>query len=245
MKRLNTKLTAVRATGLVVVACLLEAVVLYGVLSLILPQRTTLPEAMRTVPVPGVSVADSLDTGEALVPADALVAQSSPEQSRVTPLELVVTVKASVTDESGAQVTLSAVAKPCGQAKAQIAGSQQLSIQNNKTSLNLGMSKTVCIQAIPSAEGQPFLLADNKERWTAREAYELPELDTMTQSLDYVDISGRARRLTLSAIGYCESAGEGCSATISLSERGSSESPTSQIYSTAGVVPLWLSDGLD
>ena len=226
------------------VACLIEAVVLYGVLTLILPQRTTPPKVMRTVPALVVSLADSLDIGEALVPADALVAQSSP-QSRVTPLELVVTVKASVTDESGARVTLSAVAKPCGQTNAQPAGSQQLSIQNNKTSLNLGMSKTVCIQAMPSADGQPFVLAESKGRWTAREVDEIPELDTMIQSLDYEDVRGRARRLTLSAIGYCESAGEGCSATISLSERGSSEKPTSQIYTTAGVVPLWLSDGLD
>lgn len=168
----------------------------------------------------------SLVDGESLVPvyeAPPLLEVPLPDAAPVAPspaaaeegVNLVVTARAAVSDESGASASLTAKEAPCPEGATP--GNEGLKVLQTLTAapaLRATLSRQVCLRAqADSLRGQG---PAREASWHTSASVLLPDLESRVATLGYLDPAGLPRTLNLSVVGYCATEEGDCSATLAL-----------------------------
>ncbi len=177
-------------------------------------------------------IEQTLSDGEELVQVPAVKVPQAP-------LEYVVRVRASVTEEAGADIKLTVVPGACLQ---QPAGRNYVS-QSSAASLATVLDRTLCLRSLRTAAIEPHVVQP-VGRWGSVATDELPELTELVRQVAYVDESGHPVLLSVSVTGYCESAEGGCNSAVNVETISVRDNPTTRLrLPGVGLAPLYFSAG--
>lgn len=241
MKSTNSVSKYTRSFVLVAAALCSATAIAYLGLSAIVQPHAAKQEGVRVLTgarATSVPVEQTLADGEELVvPAPAV--ESTPVAAPVA-TEYTVRLRASLTEEAGAEIAFSMTPGNCAP---QPAGRNFIA-QSSSQSLAAALDRTICIRALRTSDSPAPHQIQPSGRWASVAVDELPELTELVRQLAYVDETGHPMVLSVAAAGYCESAEGGCNASVNVETISARDNPTTRLrLPGVGVVPLYFSVG--